>query len=77
MAKKPDPLAFRNRILRDTIRVIAPTAIASNLSPGRLVGFAKVVADIAAAAALEPIESHAAAAAEPAKPPPAPPRTTP
>jgi hypothetical protein len=74
VAKKPDPLAYRNRVMRDVIRVITPTAIATNLSPGRLVGFAKAVADVAAAAAREPIGLHGDVATTP---PPAPPRTTP
>lgn len=63
MPKKPDQLAYRNRVMRDIIRVLAPTAIASNLSPQRVVGFSKVIADIAATAATEPILDHGPATA--------------
>ncbi len=59
MSKKTDPIAYRNKVMRDVIRIIAPTAIGTNLSPQRAVGFAKIIADLAAQAALEPILSHA------------------
>jgi hypothetical protein len=65
---KPKPFAYRNKVMRDVIRVLTPTAIATNLSPQRLVGFAKAVADVAAIAANEPIMDIPATALTPSAP---------
>lgn len=63
--KKSNPLAYRNKVLRDIVRVLAPTAITTNLSPQRIVGFSKIVADLAAVAAQEAIIDHPGPATAP------------
>lgn len=61
MPKKRDPVAYRNKLLRSIVATIAPMGVTANVSPQRLVGYAKILADLTATACAEPILDHATA----------------